>query len=115
LVLAALGLFGVLSYIVAQRTTEIGIRMALGAQRGEVLRRTLADGLRPIGAGLVLGLAGAVAASRMISSLLYGVQPFDSTVFAAVVMVLLAVASTACLLPAWRASRVNPMTALRHE
>lgn len=115
LVLAALGLFGVLSYIVAQRTREIGIRMALGAQRGGVLGRTLIDGLQPIGAGLVLGLAGAVAASRMISSLLYGVEPFDSSVFAAVVMVLVAVASAACLLPAWRASRVDPMTALHYE
>jgi predicted permease len=115
LVLAALGLFGVLSFIVAQRSTEIGIRIALGAQRGEVARLTLFDGLRPIGAGLVLGLAGALAAARMIRSLLYGVQALDATVFVAVAVILLAVAAIACLLPAWRASRVDPMTALRCE
>jgi len=115
LVLAAFGLFGVLSYVVAQRNTEIGIRMALGAQRGEVLRRTLLDGLQPIAAGLVFGLAGAAVAVRMISSLLYGVQPLDATVFIAVVIVLLVVAGIACLFPAWRASCVDPMVALRYE
>lgn len=115
LLLASVGLFGVLSYIVAQRTSEIGIRLALGAQRGELLRLTLVDGLKPAGAGLVFGLAGAIAAARMIRSLLYGVRPLDAAVFAAVAIVLLVVASTACLLPAWRASRVDPITALRYE
>ncbi|HVH72092.1 MAG TPA: ABC transporter permease, partial [Candidatus Dormibacteraeota bacterium] len=115
LVLASVGLFGVLSYIVAQRRSEIGIRLALGAQRSELLRLTLIDGLKPAGAGLILGLGGAAAATRMISSLLYGVQPLDAAVFAAVAMILLAVASIACLLPAWRASRVDPITALRYE
>lgn len=115
LLLASVGLFGVLSYMVAQRTPEIGIRLALGAQQGELLRLTLLEGLKPAGAGLVLGLAGAAAATRMISSLLYGVQPLDATVFAAVAIILLAVAGAACLLPAWRASRVDPITALRYE
>ena len=115
LLLASVGLFGVLSYIVAQRTPEIGVRVALGAQRGELLRRTLIDGLKPAAAGLVLGLAGAAAAARLIRSLLFGVQPLDATVFVAVAVILLAVAGIACLLPAWRASRVDPMTALRYE
>jgi putative ABC transport system permease protein len=115
LTLATVGLFGVLSYVVAQRTAEIGIRLALGAQRSELLRLTLIDGLKPAAVGLVLGLAGAVAATRMIRTLLFGVQPLDATVFAAVAITLLAVAGIACLLPAWRASRVDPITALRHE
>lgn len=115
LVLAALGLFGVLSYVVARRNTEIGIRLALGAQRGELLRLTLIDGLKPVSAGLVLGLAGAAAATRVIRSLLYGVRPLDATVFGAAAIILFVVASVACVLPAWRASRVDPITALRYE
>ena len=115
LLLASVGLFGVLSYSVAQRTPEIGIRLALGAQRGALLRLTLLDGLKPAGVGLTLGLAGAAAATRMISSLLYGVAPLDATVFVAVTTLLLAVAGIACLLPAWRASRVDPVIALRYE
>lgn len=115
LLLAAVGLFGVLSYVVTQRTTEIGIRIALGAQRGEVLRRTLLDGLKPAGVGLIAGLAGAAVAVRMIQSLLYGVEPLDAGVFAAVPAILLCVASAACLIPAWRASRLDPMQALRNE
>jgi predicted permease len=115
LVLAAVGLFGVLSYIVGQRTSEIGIRIAIGAQRGEVLRLMLSDGLRPASIGLLLGLAGGVAASQNIRDLLYGTQPLDPSVFAGVAVLLLAVASMACLLPAWRASRLDPMQALRNE
>jgi putative ABC transport system permease protein len=115
LVLASVGLYGVLSYLVAQRTNEIGVRMALGAQRGEVLRLTLADGLRPAGLGLVLGLAGGAAAAKMIRDLLYGIQPLDASVFAGVAALLLGVAILACVLPAWRASRLDPVQALRVE
>lgn len=115
LALATVGLFGVLSYIVAQRTPEIGIRVALGAQRSGILTFTLVDGLRPAGVGLVLGLAGGVGASKIIGNLLYGIKPLDPTVFCAVAIMVLALAGIACLLPAWRASRVDPMVALRHE
>lgn len=115
LLLAAVGLFGVLSYIVAQRTSEIGIRIALGARREQVLRKLLLDGLRPALFGLVLGLAASVGAARLIQSMLYATQPLDPAVFAAVSAMLLLVAALACLVPAWRASRLDPMQALRTE
>jgi putative ABC transport system permease protein len=115
LLLAAAGLFGVLSYIVAQRTSEIGIRMALGAQREQVLRQVLLDGLRPALLGLAFGLAASAAAARLIRSMLYATQPLDPAVFAAVAATLLLVAALACLVPAWRASRLDPMQALRMD
>ena len=115
LILAGVGLFGVLSYVVAQRTSEIGIRLALGARRGQVLRLTLLDGLRPAALGLALGLAAGIGAGRMIRHLLYGVQPLDAGVFVGVALALAGVAIAACLLPAWRAARVEPMEALRYE
>jgi len=115
LLLAAVGLFGVLAYIVAQRRSEIAIRFALGAQRGDVLRLTLFDGLRPALGGLVAGSLLAIGATQLIRSSLYATKPLDPTVFAGVIGLLLAVAAAACLLPAWRASRVDPAAVLRSE
>ena len=115
LLLAAVGLFGVLSYMVAQRTTEIGIRMALGAQRDQVIGQLLLDGIGPAVLGLVLGLGAAMAVTRLLQSMLYQTQALDPLVFAAVSVTLLAVAGMACILPAWRASRLDPAQALRRE
>jgi predicted permease len=115
LVLAAVGLFGVLSYIIAQRTAEIGIRIALGAQRETVLSLMLLDGLRPAFFGLAFGLAGSIAAARLIRSVLYGTGPLDPAVFLTVIAILMSVAAAACFIPAWRASRMDLMQALRNE
>jgi predicted permease len=115
LLLAAVGLFGVLSYIVAQRTTEIGIRIALGAQREQVMRLMLRDGLRPAIFGLVFGLIAAAGVSQLIQSLLYGTPPLDPVVYVLVSATLISVAILACTVPAWRASRLDPITALRME
>ena len=115
LVLAAVGLYGVLSYLVTQRRSEIGIRMALGAQRTEVLRMMLLNGLAPAWAGLALGLVASGFVVRLIREMLYGVQPLDWSVFAAVALLLSLVAVLACAIPAWRASLLDPMQALRTE
>jgi predicted permease len=115
LTLASVGLYGVLSYLTMQRTGEIGVRMALGAKREEVLRLMLGDGLRPALYGLVLGLGASAGAVRLIQSMLYGTRPLDPAIFAAVAATLLMVAVFACLIPAWRASRIDPMQALRTE
>ena len=115
LLLAAVGLFGVLSYLVAQRRVEIGIRIALGAQRNKVVRNLLSDGLRPAVLGLVLGLGAAVAFTRLLQSMLYRTEALDPLVFASVSVMLLVVAVLACALPAWRASRLDPSQALRRE
>jgi predicted permease len=115
LILASVGLYGVLSYLTTQRTGEIGIRMALGAQREEVLQLLLGDGMRPALYGLTLGLAASVGAVRLIESMLYGTRPLDPAIFAAVAVTLLFVAALACLVPAWKASRIDPMQALRNE
>jgi predicted permease len=116
LMLASVGLYGVLSYLTTQRTGEIGVRIALGAQRAQVLRLMLRDGLRPAFFGLVLGLAASAAVVRLMdATILYETQPLDPAVFASVAMTLLVVAALACLAPAWRASRLDPMQALRAE
>jgi putative ABC transport system permease protein len=115
LLLAAAGLYGVLAYLVTQRTSEIGIRIALGAGRKQVMRLMLVDGLRPALFGLILGLAASAAAVRLIRSMLYETEPLDPAVFVSVAATLLVVAGIACLAPAWRASRLDPMNALRTE
>jgi predicted permease len=115
LMLASVGLYGVLSYLTTQRTGEIGVRMALGAGREQVLRLMLGDGLRPALYGLVLGLTASAGAVRLIQSMLYGTRPLDPAIFAAVAATLLVVAGVACIVPAWRASRLDPMQALRTE
>jgi len=115
LALGAIGVYGVVSYIVSQRTQEIGVRMALGADRATVRRAVLLGGLRPVLLGVVLGLMGALAATRVLSSLLFEVTATDPMTFAGVAGFLLIVAAIACYLPARRASRVDPMTALRLE
>jgi predicted permease len=115
LVITATGIAGVLALGVSQRTHEIGIRMALGATPGQVLAMVLGQGLRLVFIGLALGMAGAVALTRLMSGLLFGVEPTDPLTFAAVSLVLIAVAVLACLLPARRASTIDPMLALRTE
>jgi predicted permease len=115
LLLASVGLYGVLSYLTTQRTGEIGVRMALGARREQVARLMLGDGLRPALYGLVLGLGASALATRLIESMLYGTKPLDPAIFAAVAVTLLMVAALACVVPAWRASRIDPMQALRME
>ncbi len=115
LLLASVGLYGVLSYLTTQRTTELGIRMALGAQRDQLLQLMLFDGLRPALLGLGLGLVASIVATRIFQSMLFGTKPLDPVVLAGVIATLLAVAVLACLAPAWRASRLDPMQALRTE
>ncbi len=115
LVLASVGLYGVLSYLMTLRTTELGIRIALGAQREQVLRLMLLDGLQPALFGLGLGLVVSAAAIRVIQFMLYGMKPLDPLVFALVALTLLAVSILACITPAWRASRLDPVQALRAE
>jgi putative ABC transport system permease protein len=115
LVLAAVGIYGVMSYAVSQRTQEIGIRVALGAQAGEIQRMIIGRGARLALAGTLLGLAGALGAGRLIASMLYRVRPVDPGIFLGVSGLLIAVALLACWIPARRAMRVDPIVALRYE
>jgi putative ABC transport system permease protein len=113
--LAALGIYGVISYSVAQRTNEIGIRMALGAQSTDVLRMVGISGLKLAGAGVIVGAIGAIALSRTLSGLLFGVSAVDIATYAAMAATLVAVALVACYIPARRAAKVDPLIALRYE
>jgi putative ABC transport system permease protein len=115
LLLAGLGIYGVISYIVGERTHEIGIRVALGAQRRNLLRMILGQGLGLASAGAAIGLIGAVIVSRLMSGVLYGVRPTDPLTFAGVSVLLMSIALLACYLPARRALRIDPVIALRHE
>jgi putative ABC transport system permease protein len=115
LVLAALGIYSVLSYSVKRRVQEIGIRLALGATLRDVLRMVVLEGMRPAVLGVAIGVAGALALARVMSSLIYGIKPTDPVTFLAVAVVLAMVAMCASLVPAYRAAKVDPMVALRYE
>jgi putative ABC transport system permease protein len=113
LILAVIGLYGVMAFSVAQRTVEIGIRQAMGARRGDILRMVLLQGMRLSVLGMVLGVVCAAVVTRLMSGMLFGVSPTDPLTFAAIALLFLVVSLIACLAPAWRATRIAPVTALR--
>lgn len=115
ILLAAVGISGVLGYSVNRRTQEIGVRMALGATPREVLRQIVGEGLRLVVIGAVVGVVAALGLTRFMRTLLYGISPADAVTYAGVALILLVVALGACALPAFRASRVDPTVALRYE
>jgi ABC-type antimicrobial peptide transport system permease subunit len=115
LLLAALGIYGVISYMVGERSHEIGIRLALGAHRGRIMGMVLRQGMRLTMAGAAIGLAGAWIASHLMAGLLYGVSPGDPLTFAGVTVSFAAIAFAACYLPARRAMQTDPLLALRHD
>jgi putative ABC transport system permease protein len=115
LVLAAVGIYGVMSYSMAQRTREIGIRMALGAQKRDVLKLAVGQGLKLVAVGVGLGLVGALALTRVMSSLLFGVSATDPATLVTISLILVAVALLASYIPARRASKLDPLIALRYE
>jgi len=115
LVLAGLGIYGMISYMVSERTYEIGIRLALGAQKETIIRMVVRQGLTLAIAGAAVGLVGALIVSRLMAGLLYGVKPTDPLTFTVVAVLLVVVALFACCIPARRAIRIDPMVALRHQ
>jgi ABC-type antimicrobial peptide transport system permease subunit len=115
LIIAGVGLYGVVAFFVAQRTQEIGVRMAIGAQRSDVLRLVLGEAARMAAFGVIIGVVASLAISRLLTSLLFGISATDPLTFIGVAVLLSLVALAASFIPAYRATRVDPVTALRYE
>ncbi len=115
LALAAIGLYGVLAYLVTQSTRDIGVRVALGARPGDIIGMVVRHGMELVAIGVVAGLIGALALTRVMASMLFGISTMDAVTFLAVPVVLVVVACAATVIPAWRATHVDPIVALRDE